>query len=149
MDDIQQQIATLAVESGHHLSKKVKKEQRSTFREFQATVVDGETPEEVINFRGGSLTLTSWKEIVQLNFVRHCLQSGFQIQLLTNETLHVIFGANGQLLMENLTMSQLDKRLLLSKTSEGAKNADLDLKNKRKKRENVKNHFLTADDEDC
>ena len=148
MDEVKQLIAELSVESGHHLSKKAKKQQRATFREFMATIVDDELPEEVISFRGGKLTLKSWREIIQLNFVRHCLQGGFQVQLMTNATLQAIFGANGQLLSENATMSQLDKRLIMSKTSEAAKNADLDMARKRNKRQNIKNHFLTADGED-
>jgi hypothetical protein len=148
MDEVKQRIAELSVESGHHLSRKVKKEQRSTFREFMATIVEDEAPEEVVAFRGGRLSMNNWKEIIQLNFVRHCLQSGFQVQILTNETLHQIFGANGQLLMENATMSQVEKRLTLSKTSTVAKAADLGLKADRKKRQNIKNHFLTADGDD-
>ena len=147
-DLIQQRISELSVESGHHMSKKAKKEQRATFREFQATIVDDETPEEVVNFRGGTLELSTWSEIVQLNFIRHCLQSGFQIQLLTNSTLQTIFGANGKLLNEFGGYSQLEKRLLLSKTSGAAKAADMDLTRKRRTRTNVKNHFLTADGED-
>jgi hypothetical protein len=33
----------------------------------------------------------NWREIIHAQFVRHCLQGGFQIQLTTNETLQVIF----------------------------------------------------------
>ena len=84
MDEVKQRISELSVESSHHMSKKAKKEQRQTFREFMATIVDDEPPCEVVAFRGGTLTLNSWKEVVQLNFVRHCLQGGFQIQLVTN-----------------------------------------------------------------
>ena len=148
MDEIKQQIAELSVQSGHHLNKKLKKKVRATFREFMATVVEDEAPEEVINFRSGSLTLGSWREIIQLNFCRHCLQSGFQIQLLTNETLQAIFGADGQALNDYGGMSSLEKRLLLSKTSEAAKLADQKMTKKRAKRQNQKNHFLTVDDGD-
>ena len=133
------------------MSKKAKKEQRATFREFMATIVDDEPPEEVINFRNnGCLTLSTWKEIIQLNFVRHSLQGGFQIQLLTNGTLQRMFGADGSVLSVNNQggMSQVEKRLVLSKTSEAYKNADQDRRGKRDKRENIKNDFLTADGED-
>lgn len=148
MDEVKQQVAELAVESSRHMSKKAKKQQRATFRDYMATIVDDEAPEDIVSFRNGSITLNSWREIIQLNFVRHCLQSGFQIQLLTNETLQTIFGANGQLLNAAGNMSQLEKRLILSKTSEAAKNADIKLTRQRRKRENIKNHFLTADGED-
>jgi len=34
MDGVKQRVSELSVESGHHMSKKAKKEQRATFREF-------------------------------------------------------------------------------------------------------------------
>jgi hypothetical protein len=148
MDEVKQRIAELSVESGYHLSKKAKKQQRATFREFMGTIVDDEAPEEIITFRNGNLTLTNWREIIQLNFVRHCLQGGFQIQLTTNETLQIIFGANGELLNEAGGMSQLEKRLTMSKTSEASKSADIDMGRKRDKRENVKNDFLVHGGDD-
>lgn len=151
MDEVKQRIAELSVESGHHMSKKAKKEQRATFREFMATIVEDEAPEESISFRNnGTLTLGSWREIIQLNFVRHCLQGGFQLQLLTNPTLQAIFGASGLALGDahGTSLSQLEKRLILSKTSEAAKKDDRDMTRQRRKRENIKNHFLTADGED-
>ena len=148
MDEVKQRIAELSVESGYHMSKKAKKEQRATFREFMNTIVDDESPEEVVSFRGGTITLNTWREIVQLNFIRHCLQGGFQIQLLTNETLQEIFGADGQLLNTLTSLSQLEKRLAMSKTSDASKAADKALTRQRRARDNVKNYFITADGED-
>lgn len=148
MDEIRQRVSELCVESGRHLSKKAKKEQKASFREFMATIVDDESPNAVVAFRGGSLNLNSWKEIVQLNFVRHCLQSGFQIQLMTNQTLQLIFGADGSTLNSNATMSQLEKRLTLSKTSDASKSADREMLKRRKSKRNKQNHFLTIDGDD-
>jgi len=109
------------------------------------TIVDDEPPEEVVNWRGGKLTLSSWKEIIQINFVRHCLQGGFQIQLMYNITLHGVFGATFN--ASGTSLSQLEKRLVMSKTSEAAKAADKAMTKQRRTRTNVKNHFLTADGE--
>ena len=145
MDEVKQRIAELSVESSHHRSKQAKKEQRSNFRDFNNTIVDDESPEEIVNWRGGKLTLNSWKEIIQLNFVRHCLQGGFQIQLMTNETLHGVFGATFN---ASGGLNQLEKRLYMSKTSEAAKAADKAMAKQRRTRTNVKNHFLTADGDD-
>ena len=92
---------------------------------------DDEAPDEVVSFRGGTITLNTWREIVQLNFIRHCLQGGFQIQLLTNATLQEIFGADGQLLNAMNQMTQLEKRLVMSKTSEASKAADQELTRQR------------------
>ncbi len=145
MDEVKQRVSELSVESGHHMSKKAKKEQRATFRDFMATIVDDESPNEVVSFRGGTLTLDSWREIVQLNFIRHCLQSGFQIQLMTNATLQSVFGIR---LKSNATMSQLEKRLTMSKTSDASKAADREMLKRRKSKRNKQNHFLTIDGED-
>ncbi|GMI58378.1 hypothetical protein ScalyP_jg2283 [Parmales sp. scaly parma] len=46
-----------------------------------------ENPEVDIKFPGGTLTLSTWREIKQLDFVRHCLQSGFLGEMSNNETL--------------------------------------------------------------
>ena len=150
MDEVQQRISELSVESGRSLSKKRRKEQRATFRDYVATIVENESPEEIVSFRNGSqLTLGTWREIVQLNFVRHCLQSGFQIQLMTNETLQLMFGADSRMLNSAGGLSQLEKRLYMSKGSEAAKQAHVDLTRRRDKRENVKNHFLNVDGDEA
>jgi Interferon-related developmental regulator (IFRD) len=146
--EIQQRVTELSNQSGHSISKKAKKEQRSAFRDFLNTIVDNESPKDTVLFRGGSLELTCWKDIVQLQFIRHCLQGGFQIQILTNPTLQTVFGADGAVLNGPGTMSQLEKRLFLSKTSEAARLAYVDLTKKRRMRNNVKNHFITTDGED-
>jgi hypothetical protein len=147
MDEVKQRMAELSVESSHHMSRQAKKEQRATFRDFVRTVVDDEYPNEVVNWRGAKLTLGSWKEIIQLNFVRHCLQGGFQAQLMTNETLHAIFGAT-LIITSSSSLSQIEKRMFLSKTSVAAKTADRVMAKQRRTRTNVKNHFLTSDGED-
>ncbi len=148
VDEITQNVYELAHSSGHYLSKKAKKEQRHVFRDYLGMLQDNESPEIVINFRGGSLELTSFGDVVALDFVKRCLQGGFQAQLLTNPTLQAIFGCDGDALGHSSGYSQLEKRLLLSKTSEASKLKDQDRHKGRKKRQNVKNHFLTADGDD-
>jgi hypothetical protein len=149
VDEIRQSLSELAVQSGHHMSKKAKKAQRATFREFVATIVDDEAPEETVALRDqGSLTLTTWKEIIQLSFVRECLQGGFQIQLFTNGTLQIMFGLDGFIAGRSNGLSAVEKRLYMSKASETAKEADLHLTKNRNKREHIKNHFLTVDGDD-
>lgn len=150
IDELKQLVSELALTSGHHMSKKAKKEQRATFREIQSTLVDDEPPCDCINIGGTTLEVDSWKELIQLNFIRHCLQSGFQAQCMTNETLWKIFGLDGTEIMANLGMSggglsQFEKRMTMGKTSEAAKAADQNLVKKRKNRTKAKNSFLTAD----
>jgi hypothetical protein len=145
VDEITQTIYELAHASGHYLSKKAKKEQRSVFRDYLGMLHDNESPEVVVNFRGGTLELTKFGDVVAYDFVKRCLQGGFQVQLLTNPTLQAIFGCDGAVLGHSNGYSQLEKRLLLSKTSEASKMKDQGRHKGRKKRQNVKDHFLTAD----
>lgn len=154
IDEIRQRVGELSNESGYQLSKKAKKEQKSSFREYMGTIIDNESPTEIINFRNiGSITLDSWESIIQLNFIRHCLQGGFQIQLLTNTTLQDIFNVDNNIISKafngnNNNLSSMEKRWFLSKNSEVSKENDMKLTKQRRNRNNVKNHFLTIDGDD-
>lgn len=148
IDEITQIIYELAHTSGHYLSKKAKKEQRYVFRDYLGMLQDNEIPVQSISFRGGTLELTSFGDMVSYDFVKRCLQGGFQVQLLTNPTLQQIFGCDGAALGTQAGYSQLEKRLYLSKTSEASKSKDQDRYKRRDKRQNIKNHFLTTDGED-
>jgi len=145
MDEIKQSVAELSVESGKHLSKKLKKDQRAIFRDLSSTIVDDESPCEVVTFRGGQLTLNSWREIIQLNFIRNALQTGFQIQLMTNNTLQMIFGLDASVLNTATQRSQLEKRHTQSKTSEASKQAYNERNKDRKSKMRAKHAFLDAD----
>lgn len=147
MYEIQQRVAELSVESSHRVSKKAKKLQRATFREYVATLVDEESPYEVVHLRHGSLEVNSWKELIMLNFLKQTLQGGFQVQLLTNGTLQAMLDLDASSLGRQSGLTSIEKRLVQSKASEAAKLADKDLQGRRDKREHIKNHFLTADDE--
>ena len=148
MDEVKQRVAELSVESGKHMSKKAKKEQRATFRDFMSTIVEDEAPCEIVAFRGGQLTLKNWKEIIQLNFIRHCLQAGFQVQFMTNSTLQLIFGADSEVLQAKVSLSQAEKRHYLSKSSEASKQAYNERNKVRKSRIHAQNYFIHADGED-
>ena len=67
-------------------------------------------------------------------------------QLMTNETLREIFSATFE--ASGASLSQLEKRLYMSKTSEASKAADRAMARNRRTRDNVKNHFITTDGED-
>ncbi|KAG7339650.1 interferon-related developmental regulator domain containing protein [Nitzschia inconspicua] len=147
--DTTQMVYQLAHASGHYMSKKAKKEQRQVFREYLSMLQDNEDPVHVIQFRGSAtLELTSWKDVIAVEFLRRCLQGGFQHQLMTNPILQNMLGANGAALQSTATYSQLEKRQLWSKNSEMAKEKDQQRNKGRDKRQNINNHFLTADGED-
>lgn len=148
VDEVKQRMAELAQESGHHMSKKDKKRQRSTFREYMATLVDDEAPCETVIFRGGTLELSTWKEIKQLGAIRACCQGAFMLQMSYNSTLHEIFGADMKILNNGDGLSSHEKRMFMSKNSAASKTRDREMQKDRKKRSNQKNMFLDADGED-
>ena len=74
IDEVKGRLEELAQESGHHMSKKAKKAQRATFREYCDTVANDNPPEHSVVFVGGVLELSTWREIKQLECVRSCLQ---------------------------------------------------------------------------
>jgi hypothetical protein len=149
MHDITQSVYNLAHASGHYMSKKAKKDQRQVFRDYLAMLQDNEDPVHVIQFRGSAtLELTTWKDVIAMDFIRRCLQGGFQIQLMTNPILQGMLGANGDALQATVSYSQQEKRLLWSKNSEMAKSKDQQRHKGRDKRHNINNDFLTADGED-
>ena len=145
VDEIRQSVADLANQSGHYMSKKAKKAQRATFREYLATLLDEEPPEQTVALRNeGSLVLTAWKQIAPLNFLRATLQAGLLLQLMTNATLQILFDVQAVGIKAD-GLSALEKRLYLSKASEASKEADRVMTKNRDKRERIKNHFLTVD----
>lgn len=149
MEEITQIVYQLAHTSGHYLSKKAKKEQRQVFRDYLGMLQDQEDPLHVIQFRGSAtLELTTWKDVIAMDWLRRCLQGGFQIQLLSNPLLQAMLGANGSALQQTVSYSQQEKRLLWSKNSEVAKEKDQERHKGRDKRRNINNHFLTTDGDD-
>ncbi|KAL3944792.1 MAG: hypothetical protein SGBAC_001115 [Bacillariaceae sp.] len=147
MSEIEALMECLSNQSGHLLSKRKKKETRTIFRELLSTIQENEPPLQVLQFRGGTLELTSWKSVIPMSFIRRCLQDGLQMQLMTNPTLQAIFGVNAEVLNSSQrAMSQKEKRLLFSKASVNAKEKDRNRTRKRQSRTNAKNLFLTNDD---
>jgi hypothetical protein len=149
VDEIQQAVASYAVQSGHHQSKKDKKAQRATFREYAATLVENEGPDESVALRNqGSVTISSWNHLVPLKTVRATLQGGFLVQLLHNPTLQGWLAVQSGVGIKADGLSHIEKRLYMSKASEVNKEADRKRTQHRDKRERVKHHFLTVDGDD-
>ena len=67
------------------------------------------------------------------------------LQMSNNEYLQEIFGADVSVLNNGDGMSNIEKRMLLSKNSQASKDKDREMNKDRKKRSNVKNYFLDAD----
>eukprot|EP00529_Nitzschia_sp_RCC80_P011220 CAMPEP_0113465264 /NCGR_PEP_ID=MMETSP0014_2-20120614/13646_1 /TAXON_ID=2857 /ORGANISM="Nitzschia sp." /LENGTH=618 /DNA_ID=CAMNT_0000357409 /DNA_START=86 /DNA_END=1942 /DNA_ORIENTATION=+ /assembly_acc=CAM_ASM_000159 len=149
IDELTQQLYELAHTTSHHLSKARKKQQRSVFRDYWHTLQDDRPcVEETLTFRGGTLCLNTWQDLIAIQMFRKCLQSGLQHQILHCQSVQTVLGASGQTLnnIQNSHYSSLEKRLLWSQSSEASKQKDLDLKKQRNKRRNIQNHFLNVDE---
>eukprot|EP00252_Welwitschia_mirabilis_P005038 TRINITY_DN1544_c0_g1_i1.p1 TRINITY_DN1544_c0_g1~~TRINITY_DN1544_c0_g1_i1.p1 ORF type:complete len:423 (-),score=97.49 TRINITY_DN1544_c0_g1_i1:242-1510(-) len=115
---ILEQMKELSVEaSGKGSSKKDLNVQKSSFRDFLASIEEGESPTTTVKLQNGFvLSLSSWTQTTQLNFLRHFLGGGFQKHMQTNSLLHEVFEFNPVQEKQN-ALSATQKRLLKSPNS--------------------------------
>ncbi|GJR33686.1 (R)-mandelonitrile lyase-like protein [Tanacetum coccineum] len=86
------QVRDLAAEAGGKGSaKKDLNNQRNTFRDILEFLEDGYSPETTVKICGDSLTTTTWRQLIQLNFLKHFLRGGFIKHMQENEFLHEVF----------------------------------------------------------
>lgn len=87
------QVRSLSVEAGGKGSaKKDLNSQRNTFRDILGFLEEGYTPESSMKIGGDSLTTSTWRQLIQLNFLKHFLGGGFVKHMQENEFLHDVFG---------------------------------------------------------
>ncbi|KAJ4815339.1 Interferon-related developmental regulator family protein [Rhynchospora pubera] len=88
------QIDTLAGEAGGKgADKKNLNDQRELFQKIWDYIKDGWSPEETVKISSklGILRVSSWMELIQLNFLRRFLGRGFLKHAQGNSLLHEIF----------------------------------------------------------
>ncbi|XP_068656059.1 uncharacterized protein [Aristolochia californica] len=87
------QVRSLSVEAGGKGSaKKDLNNQRSLFRDVLEFLEYGHCPETSIKMQhGDSLVVSTWTQLIQLNFLKHFLGSGFAKHMQENELLHDVF----------------------------------------------------------
>ncbi|KAJ8539535.1 hypothetical protein K7X08_013787 [Anisodus acutangulus] len=87
------QVRSLSVEAGGKGSaKKDLNSQRNTFRDILEFLEEGYSPENSMKIGGDSLTTSTWRQLIHLNFLRHFLGGGFVKHMQENEFLHDVFG---------------------------------------------------------
>ncbi|KAK4354727.1 hypothetical protein RND71_026921 [Anisodus tanguticus] len=87
------QVRSLSVEAGGKGSaKKDLNSQRNTFRDILEFLEEGYSPENSMKICGDSLTTSTWRQLIHLNFLRHFLGGGFVKHMQENEFLHDVFG---------------------------------------------------------
>lgn len=143
------QVRDLSSEAGGKGSaKKDLNNQRSSFREILDFLEDGYPPETSVKIGGDSLNVTSWSQLIQLNFLRHFLGGGFVKHMQENEFLHDLFGFipnRKKLPGDESRMTTSDKRLFKSPNSVVNK-ARTQIRNKQRMMSQGKNagHFAVG-----
>lgn len=87
-------VSGLSMEAGGKgIDKKCLNTQRDTFEKIYDYLKDGEQPETSLKLskKQGMLTTSTWTELIQLNFLKHFLGSGFLKHAQDNEFLHNVF----------------------------------------------------------
>eukprot|EP00268_Persea_americana_P029723 TRINITY_DN2873_c0_g1_i1.p1 TRINITY_DN2873_c0_g1~~TRINITY_DN2873_c0_g1_i1.p1 ORF type:complete len:447 (+),score=103.55 TRINITY_DN2873_c0_g1_i1:424-1764(+) len=88
------QVRNLSVEAGGKGSgKKDLNSQRNLFRDVLAFIENAECPETSVKLQQGAgvLVTSTWAQLIQLNFLKRFLGSGFLKHMEENELLHEIF----------------------------------------------------------
>lgn len=143
------QVRDLSSEAGGKGSaKKDLNNQRSSFREILDFLEYGYPPETSVKIGGDSLNVTSWSQLIQLNFLRHFLGGGFVKHMQENEFLHDLFGFipnRKKLPGDESRMTTSDKRLFKSPNSVVNK-ARTQIRNKQRMMSQDKNagHFAVG-----
>jgi hypothetical protein len=95
-DDTVEQIRRLSTQTERHAPKKIEKSvQKSHFRDFLATVEEGQPPQLPIVINGVTLNFESWAKIIQFNMLKAILKAGVNTHLMENSFLRQVFGISG------------------------------------------------------
>jgi len=112
-------VYNLSMEAGGRgADKKNLNDQRDLFRRISDFMKSGERPEESLRISGknGILRVTSWRESIQLNYLRRFLGRGFLKHAQDNDLLHDIFDIKIDC-VEN--MSTTEKKIFRSEEEKG------------------------------
>lgn len=113
-----EQMKALSIEAGGKgSSKKDLINQRSSFRDFLASIEDGEEPETTLKLQNGYiLNISTWTRTIQMNFIRSFLGGGFQKHMQANSLLHEVFDFT-PIQEKQQTLSAKEKRMFKSPNS--------------------------------
>eukprot|EP01018_Ginkgo_biloba_P024436 Gb_20292 [translate_table: standard] len=129
---VTEQMKALSIEAGgKRTSRKDLNFQRSSFRDFLASVKNSVRPEIVIKLQyGDAKKISTWLKIIQLNMLRHFLGGGFQKHMQANLLLHGIFNFTPRQ-EKKQALSVKEKRMYMSTNSMVSKERTHQLNKKR------------------
>ncbi|WVZ57347.1 hypothetical protein U9M48_007741 [Paspalum notatum var. saurae] len=112
-------VYNLSMEAGGRgADKKNLNDQRDLFQRISDFIKSGECPEESlrISAKNGILRVTSWRESIQLNYLRRFLGRGFLKHAQDNDLLHDIFDIK---IDRTENMSNTEKKIFRSEEEKG------------------------------
>ncbi|RCV44212.1 hypothetical protein SETIT_9G355800v2 [Setaria italica] len=112
-------VCNLSMEAGGRgADKKNLNDQRDLFQRISDFIKSGECPEESLRISGknGILRVTSWRESIQLNYLRRFLGRGFLKHAQDNDLLHDIFDIK---IDQVKNMSTTKKKIFRSEEEKG------------------------------
>lgn len=112
-------VYSLSMEAGGRgADKKNLNDQRDLFQRISDFIKSGECPEESLRISGknGILRVTSWRESIQLNYMRRLLGRGFLKHSQDNDLLHEVFDIK---IDRTENMSATEKKMFRSGEEKG------------------------------
>lgn len=112
-------VYSLSMEAGGRgADKKNLNDQRDLFQRISDFIKSGECPEESLRISGknGILRVTSWRESIQLNYMRRFLGRGFLKHSQDNDLLHEVFDIK---IDRTENMSATEKKMFRSGEEKG------------------------------
>ncbi|KAJ6254094.1 hypothetical protein M0813_12652 [Anaeramoeba flamelloides] len=91
LDDVLVEMSQLEGEHSKKVSRKVKTQQRSVFRELIKSIEEQDYPEIEHNVSGNTIDVVQWQKVLQFNVLKNCLQTGFQKHLEKNQLFSTVF----------------------------------------------------------
>merc|ERR1711916_359492 len=117
-DELLDIVGGLASESSRYVSRAVKVEQRSLFRDVLGTLEEGSSPVVSIQIGKNHFDFESWAAILAYGVFKSLLASGTSAHFSANPLMGAIFPS---VIVDNSMMSAVEKRLTLSKNSAATK----------------------------
>eukprot|EP00002_Diphylleia_rotans_P030011 TRINITY_DN6145_c0_g1_i2.p1 TRINITY_DN6145_c0_g1~~TRINITY_DN6145_c0_g1_i2.p1 ORF type:complete len:440 (+),score=90.91 TRINITY_DN6145_c0_g1_i2:75-1394(+) len=143
LSQILHQMHEVSAISDRHQSKQDRSRLRSGLREIIQYLEHKENPVEHITINKSKHTFETWREILQIQYVREMTGTGFGYHMQHNEILHQIFDIDG--LAPQTTMTKTERRLNFSANSSLNK-ARAQNRNKGRDRKSTMRTAILSDD---
>jgi len=124
-------LGDLVMDKSKLRNKKDKLKQKEPFKDIVSSVEHGQVPEESLLIMHQRVHFSHWTQILQLEILRKYLGTGLQTHLEHNGLLHQIFDVSIDLDRKKTQLTQIEKRKIMSPSSDIAKHRSRNLGHQR------------------